>query len=684
MVPDGPAAVGVALVVAAAAVAVPATLGTASPDAATTEPASRIPVGEAVADARTHLLDEQRDGHWGSNITSGEDAVVDVRLSFYYALLLERLDAHPRSKRAAVEWALSRRAPDGGWNDTVANYAALLLFERLDAPRYDDVAADVAAENRRTNRSLVPTGAGGGEGFVGTFRLRLLYALLSEEHTTAELFPDDDPAGFVTLARLTPAFEGDRIRTDESFVAPYAVEMVLNLMVLGLSVDGGASRGLAYDNLLTEGTWQPESRERARRELAGVLLARRDSTGTWMTTWDNVFAAFALAEVGYGAEDPEVRRALSFVGSERQAQSGRLLSIKIPVWDTAWATHALRRSGVADDDESMTAATRWLYEARTASPSDKRADLPLDRLPVPFRDHSGAGWGWKPHMSSDWDDTSVALLGLDGTGVDDERAVGFLFAVQNADGGWSAFATDFEPLTDLEREVVVEEAGEQFYHLLFASRSTPDVTGHALLALGRRGYSVESNESVRRAVEFLMDARGDDGLWTADWGKGATYGTSRALLGMAAVGADTDRRGVRRAVSEVLDRQNADGGWGVREGAPSRPTYTAWALQALLAAGVSPRHSAVRRGVRYLLETQRADGSWRTGRIMKNVGSFEYRLPVFAHASILLALVAYEEAPDRPPEQYDDGGGLPVSGAGPVATLLAVAVAAVHALRRRG
>ncbi|PSP80502.1 hypothetical protein BRC81_02090 [Halobacteriales archaeon QS_1_68_20] len=640
-------AIAFALLLVTSMVGTAITLGvTAAADSDAAGP-SEAEVQQAVDDSRQHLLNSMEDDHWASAVRSGRNGIWDVRWSIYYAVMLERLDAKPKSQQAAIDWVLSKRNSNGGWNDTVANYGALLLFEEMNTDQYDDVVADVRAENQRNDISLVSGNASQGQSFVeDNLRLKLLYGLMSDRYTNEQLFQDGNPGGFGELGGMTPAFENG-FHPNKSFVMPDTVDLTLSMTTIGLAIE--------RDN-----GWERGNRSEELNRTAELLLARRLPSGVWATSIDNIFAVLALNEAGYDADDPEISRALDMMAETRQASNGRIIGFKLSVWDTAWSMHALVESGVSPKHEKLQSAAQWLYDARASPPSQKRADVPLKRPPIPFRPNFGKGWGYKPHMYSDWDDTAVAVVALEP--YDDrivEEHIQYLFDVQNSDGSWAAFVTDFEPLNESEREDVIERGGEDLYVQLFTTHQSPDVTGHVLKALGSHGYTVENNASVRAAVDFLMNARDDTGMWRAVWGKGYVYGTSRVLMGMKAVGVDMNQAAIQEAAGALAARQNPDGGWGYRNG-PSEPTYTAWVVEGLLAAGYSPDHPAVRAGVQYLLDTQRPDGSWKTTKMMHNLERLEYSLSVFTQASVLSALSAYADArgvpidPDHESSPLDD------------------------------
>ncbi len=167
-------------------------------------------------------------------------------------------------------------------------------------------------------------------------------------------------------------------------------------------------------------------------------------------------------------------------------------------------------------------------------------------------------------------------------------------------------------------------------------RPCPDITGRVLEALCRRGFTL-ADETVGRAVEYLLKSQERNGSWYGRWGVDYIYGTFLALRGLRAAQAPaTDA--LRHGAKWLVSVQNADGGWGescdsYRDdsfvAAPSTPSQTAWALLGLMATGESYTEP-VRRGLEYLLTTQREDGTWAeelaTGTGFPNVFYLRYSL----------------------------------------------------------
>jgi squalene-hopene/tetraprenyl-beta-curcumene cyclase len=191
-----------------------------------------------------------------------------------------------------------------------------------------------------------------------------------------------------------------------------------------------------------------------------------------------------------------------------------------------------------------------------------------------------------------------------------DRALRWILAMQNPNGGWAAFDRD--------------NMREAFTHVPFADHNAmldptaPDLTGRVLEMLGRMGIGSE-RDPVARGLRYVLANQEPDGSWYGRWGVNYIYGTWQALVGLRAVQISTGHPAVIRAARWLVSCQQACGGWGesCRSYDDPRwkgcgevtPSQTAWALMGLMAAGHG-RSSAVERGVRYLVETQRPDGDW--------------------------------------------------------------------------
>ena len=114
-----------------------------------------------------------------------------------------------------------------------------------------------------------------------------------------------------------------------------------------------------------------------------------------------------------------------------------------PVWDTAIATIALADTAVPDFHPALLRSVRWLLEKEVRVAGDCYA-RGVKAEP--------SGWHFQFHNERypDIDDTAMVLLALHATALRDDpevqaatgRAVNWLLALQNSDGGWAAYDRD--------------------------------------------------------------------------------------------------------------------------------------------------------------------------------------------------------------------------------------------------
>jgi squalene-hopene/tetraprenyl-beta-curcumene cyclase len=206
--------------------------------------------------------------------------------------------------------------------------------------------------------------------------------------------------------------------------------------------------------------------------------------------------------------------------------------------------------------------------------------------------------------------TSSAASRLRGVTAAAQRALRWMLAMQNRDGGWGAFDKD----NDSQFLCRVPFAD----HNAMIDPSTPDLTARVLEALAAWGGRA-SEFHVQRAIAYLRRTQERDGSWQGRWGVNYIYGTWQTLVGLTAIGVPPDDPAVRRGANWLLACQQPGGGWGesadsyerpeLRGRGPCTPSQTAWALLGLMSAH-GPSSLAVQRGIRYLLDTQNPDGAW--------------------------------------------------------------------------
>ena len=338
-----------------------------------------------------------------------------------------------------------------------------------------------------------------------------------------------------------------------------------------------------------------------------------------------VWSYIGLKSMGCTDDHPEVRECWSQLQRlvEREADgTTRLEPCRSPVWDTAITLIALeefscgRRHASADLDR----AVDWLLdnEIRFAGDWARRVRA----------EPSGWCFEYANRFYPDVDDTAMVVIALatwrrraqavaaeagrvDRVAAAVARAVRWLAAMQNSDGGWGAFDRD----NDCELLCKVPFAD----HNAMIDPSSPDLAGRVLEAFGKAGLR-PGHPAVDRAIAYLRRSQEADGSWFGRWGVNYVYGTWQAIQGLAAVGVSPDDHAVRAGADWLVARQQADGGWGETPESyadaalagrdPTTASQTAWAVAGLVAADRGGS-AAVRRGVRWLVERQEADGSWR-------------------------------------------------------------------------
>ncbi|MCC2670892.1 MAG: shc 2, partial [Armatimonadetes bacterium] len=309
------------------------------------------------------------------------------------------------------------------------------------------------------------------------------------------------------------------------------------------------------------------------------------------------FVTMSLAASG-NARHPVARAGVEFLHRSIRPDGSWPIDTDLATWVSTLAVNALSESPDF---------------ARALSPEQRRrlCDWLLDqqyRTEHPYTRAAPGGWAWTelPGGVPDADDTPGALLALHHLGVDDPRVlpaveagITWLLDLQNNDGGMPTFCRGWGTLP--------------------FDRSGADLTAHALLAW--HTWRPRLPEPLQRRIDrahtaalaYLQATRRPDGSWIPLWfgnqhapgDDNPTYGTSRVLLALHALGDDEPVRSLRdRGMAWLQAAQNADGGWGGDRGVTSSIEETALAVQALASSRAdSPGLSAaIQRGVDRLIE----------------------------------------------------------------------------------
>ena len=388
--------------------------------------------------------------------------------------------------------------------------------------------------------------------------------------------------------------------------------------------------------------WRPLRRRAlaAAKEWMTTRFAHSDGLGAIYPPI--VWSIIALKCLGYDDESVELRYSFDQLKALtiEEDDTARLQPCLSPVWDTTLVLRALAGCGMSLGDARIDAAVDWLLDKEVTRPGDWSHNV----------NAPPGGWYFEHHNEfyPDVDDTAMALISLRevkafkvqgskfkvegspastlnlepgtlnsaaasrlrGLTAASHRAIRWILAMQNRDGGWGAFDKD----NDSEFLCRVPFAD----HNAMIDPSTPDLTARVLEALALWGARPDE-PPVQRAVAYLRRTQERDGCWFGRWGVNYIYGTWQVLVGLAAVGVPADDPAVRRGANWLLACQQPSGGWGesadsyerpeLRGRGECTPSQTAWALLGLMAAGHAD-HPSVSRGIDYLLQTQNADGAW--------------------------------------------------------------------------
>ncbi len=545
---------------------------------------SRERLQAALGEAVERLLATRNEqGFWEGRLSSSAVATATA----VSALSVAGQEEDRPLVEGGVAWLLRTQNQDGGWGDTPdspSNLATTLLAVSGLRLAEGLTRGKLAGKEQATARAeaYLTAVAGGTE----QERIAALQAAYGEDRTFAvPILLNCALAGLVSW-RALPGLPF------ELAVLPGSWYRFLRLPVVSYALPALIAVGLVIHQRNPSGN--PLVRlvrgpvvGRVLRRLAGL---QPESGGFLEATPLTAFVAMSLAAYGRRAGSL-LPRCLSFLRASVREDGSWPIDSNLSIWVTAGALRALEACGHLPEEETER-TRRWLEQRQY-------------RRVHPFTSAAPGGWGWThlPGAVPDADDTAGALLCLAQTGrTETVRAgVGWLLALQNADGGWPTFCRGWGRLP--------------------FDRSCPDLTAHAVRALLASRLRVPGlGRRIERALErgfaYLARNQREDGAWVPLWfgnqhaprQENPVLGTARVLLAYAA--SQPDASEALRGVEFLAHAQNADGGWGGANSVVSSVEETAQAVVALAHWRQQQRvEEAVGRGAEYLVGRVE-DGTW--------------------------------------------------------------------------
>lgn len=416
------------------------------------------------------------------------------------------------------------------------------------------------------------------------------------------------------------------------------------------------------------------------------------------------YGAMSLWALGYGLDDPQLKKAIHALHRFQQLYTGDLSpdsdticrnhplenhpssqtlahpvdleSIRVhqqccisPLWDTPWNVTALLAAGLDKSDPPLKKAVRYLLRNQI---KNFKGDWSI-------KNPHGVAGGWAFEFENDYypdvDDTIQILnvIGQVDLPVQEkkfalQRGLDWLYSMQSDNGGWAAF--DINNTANWVNRILFSDHGACL------DPPTADITGRmiGLLAdlsitqeapiIQKALHFIEQDQHLsndlslkvyRQQKELSYPATEKYGAWWGRWGVNYIYGTWCVLCGLSQIGIPTETPIIKRSIQWLKDIQLKDGGWGeschgyrmnhfipLNKGVPSQ---TAWALMALISSGEA-KSEAVCRGIDFLKSRQRPDGGWdeneHTGTGFP--GHFYLRYHGYHHYFPLMALGKYQNA----------------------------------------
>ena len=519
------------------------------------------PLKEIQADAMERLMKSRSvDGMWRGELSS---SAISTAVSVF---ALQRIDAERYAEQisAGVRWLKATMKDDGSWGDSVespSNMTATLLTY---------VSLYAVGQTPLETRQFLNHQFGGESEEVLIQGVLRYYG--SDLTFSVPILMMCALAGVITSWKKIPSFPF------ELATLPQRLFRFLNLPVVSYAIPALIAIGICQLNR-KGGLLAPLRRlfvPKAMRVLAGMQPA---DGGFLEAAPLTAFVSMCLAEGGYREHEVTQHCARFLVDTVREDGSWPI-DTNLSGWLTSLAAKVLPLTTLDSGLRTHLAAIIKRNATTTVHP---------------FTAAAPGGWGWSDLSGSvpDGDDTSGALVALHHLLMEEQRAereevpvevtngLKWLMWLQNNDGGMPTFCKGWGKLP--------------------FDRSSPDITAHAILAMGLWLPSLEDRlkEKVQQSfdrmitwMERTLDSKpttqnptGWVPLWFGDQDapdeKAPVYGTATAIDYLMSTHHPSATRLAQSQIAFLLRTQNDDGGWGGNLGIPSKVTFTSRALAAL-------------------------------------------------------------------------------------------------------
>ena len=532
---------------------------------------NRSQLKEMQTDAMQRLMcSRSADGMWRGSLSS---SAISTAVSVF---ALQRIDAvkYQAQIDAGVQWLRATMKADGTWGDSVESpsnmTATLLTYVSLYA------VGQAPPESRQYLVWQL-----GGDSEVSLIQGVMRY--YGRDLTfSVPILMMCALAGMVSDWKRIPPFPF------ELATLPQRLFRYLNLPVVSYAIPALIAVGICQ-MYHRRGFFSPLRRLFVPKAMQ-VLMRMQPSDGGFLEAAPlTAFVSMCLAEGGFRSHEVTQRCACFLVETVRSDGSWPI-DTNLSGWLTSLAAKVLPLTSNLSDIIRRNATTTI----------------------HPFTAAALGGWGWSDLSGSvpDGDDTSGALVALyhqsEGKRSPEvDNGLKWLMWLQNRDGGMPTFCKGWGKLP-------------------FDS-SSPDITAHAILAMGLWLPSLDGRlktnvqKSLDKMITWMeqsltshpstLDSQGWTPLWFGDQDapdeKAPVYGTATAIDYLMSARHPMATKLAQSQISFILHAQNEDGGWGGNKGVKSKVTYTSRALAAL--AHFPSQYDTVRqRGWDYLYHRYKA------------------------------------------------------------------------------